>query len=269
MKIAYFDCFSGISGDMVLGALVDAGVDPAALNTELAKLKLDEFTLRFEKATKHSISGTQAIVETDDPTAEDSHGHNDSQETHHHHTHEHDHEHHDHPHTHGPSRHLSDIFAILDSSDLEEVIIDRAKRIFDRLAAAEAKVHNTSKDQVHLHEVSGIDAIVDIVGAVVGLHLLEVDEIHASPLSLGGGFVRCAHGLMPVPAPGTMELLCGVPVRQTEIRKELVTPTGAAIITTLADGFGTMPEMTINQIGYGAGTRNLEETTEPFTAMCR
>ena len=259
MKIAYFDCFSGISGDMVLGALVDAGVDPAALNTELAKLKLDEFTLRFEKATKHSISGTRAIVETDDPTAEDSHEHNDSQETHHHHPHDHDHEHHDHSHTHGPSRHLSDIFAILDNSDLEEVIIDRAKRIFDRLAAAEAKVHNTSKDQVHLHEVSGIDAIVDIVGAVVGLHLLEVDEIHASPLSLGGGFVRCAHGLMPVPAPGTMELLCGVPVRQTEIRKELVTPTGAAIITTLADGFGTMPEMTINQIGYGAGTRNLEE----------
>ena len=263
MKIAYFDCFSGISGDMVLGALVDAGVDPDALNTELAKLKLDEFTLRFEKATKHSISGTRAIVETANLTAEGSHGHNDSQETHHHHPHDHDHdhdhEHHDHSHTHGPSRHLSDIFAILDSSDLEKVIIDRAKRIFDRLAAAEAKVHNTSKDQVHLHEVSGIDAIVDIVGAVVGLHLLEVDEIHASPLSLGGGFVRCAHGLMPVPAPGTMELLCGVPVRQTEIRKELVTPTGAAIITTLADGFGTMPEMTINQIGYGAGTRNLEE----------
>ena len=245
----------------MLGALVDAGVDPEALSTELAKLKLDEFTLRFEKATKHSISGTHVVVETGD-LIEDSHEHNDSPleldaATHHHHTH--DHAHHNHSHTHGPSRHLSDIFAILDNSDLEVVIIDRAKRIFDRLAAAEAKVHNTAKDQVHLHEVSGIDAIVDIVGAVVGLHLLEVDEIYASPLSLGGGFVRCAHGLMPVPAPGTMELLCGVPIRQTEIRKELVTPTGAAIITTLADGFGTMPEMTINRIGYGAGTRNLEE----------
>ena len=262
MKIAYFDCFSGISGDMVLGALVDTGVDPNALKTELAKLKLDEFTLHFEEATKHSISGTRAVVETAD-SAEGSHDHNDSPAAHHHHTHnhahDHDHEHHDHPHTHGPSRHLSDIFAVLDNSDLDAVIIDRAKRIFDRLAAAEAKVHNTSKDEVHLHEVSGIDAIVDIVGAVVGLHLLEIDEIYASPLSLGGGFVRCAHGFMPVPAPGTMELLCGVPVRQTEIRKELVTPTGAAIITTLADGFGTMPEMTINQIGYGAGTRNLEE----------
>lgn len=254
---------------MVLGALVDAGVDPDALNAELAKLKLDEFTLRFEEATKHNISGMWAVVETaltrsgfkaTDSTG-DSHGHHDSPAAHHHHSHEHDHdhEHHDHSHTHGPSRHLSDIFAILDNSDLEKIIIDRAKRIFDRLAAAEAKVHNTSKDQVHLHEVSGIDAIVDIVGAVTGLHLLEVDEIHASPLSLGGGFVRCAHGLMPVPAPGTMELLCGVPVRQTEIRKELVTPTGAAIITTLADGFGTMPEMIIDQIGYGAGTRDLEE----------
>ena len=242
----------------MLGALVDVGVDPDALNTELAKLKLDEFTLRFEKAIKHSISGTRAVVETAN-SAEDSHEHSDSPETHHHHNHEHDHAHHNHPHTHGPSRHLSDIFAILDNSDFDAVIIDRAKQIFDRLAAAEAKVHNTSKDQVHLHEVSGIDAIVDIVGAVAGLHLLEVDEIHASPLSLGGGFVRCAHGFMPVPAPGTMELLCGVPIRQTEIRKELVTPTGAAIITTLADEFGTMPEMTINQIGYGAGTRNLEE----------
>ena len=185
MKIAYFDCFSGISGDMVLGALVNAGVDPNALNTELAKLKLDEFTLRFEETTKHSISGTRAVVETADSTG-DSHDHNDSPAAHHHHTHnhahDHDHEHHDHPHTHGPSRHLSDIFAVLDNSDLDEVIIDRAKQIFDRLAAAEAKVHNTSKDQVHLHEVSGIDAIVDIVGAVVGLHLLEVDEIHASPL---------------------------------------------------------------------------------------
>ena len=260
MKIAYFDCFSGISGDMVLGALVDAGVDPDALSTELAKLKLDEFSLRFEKVAKHSISGTHVVVETENSLR---------------------------IHTSTPilqrcititpttmitttnimitrtrtvQAGTSPIFSLFwITATLSEVIINRAKQIFDRLAAAEAKVHNTSKDQVHLHEVSGIDAIVDIVGAVAGLHLLAVDEIYASPLSLGGGFVRCAHGLMPVPAPGTMELLCGVPVRQTEIRKELVTPTGAAIITTLADGFGTMPEMTIDQIGYGAGTRNLEE----------
>ena len=234
----------------MLGALADGGVDSDALRAELAKLKLDEFTLRFQKVTKHGITGTRAIVDTTnltddlhtDPSTESAAG-----------------AHHNHPHTHEPNRHLSDIFAILDNSDLEKEIIDRAKQIFDRLAGAEAKVHNMPKDQVHLHEVSGIDAIVDIVGSVVGLHLLEINAIYASPLSLGGGFVRCAHGLMPVPTPGTMELLCSVPIRQTEIRKELVTPTGAAIITTLADGFGTMPEMTINRIGYGAGTRNLEE----------
>ena len=233
---------------MTLGALVDVGVNPDALNQALAELKLDEFTLRFEKAMKHNITGTRAIVETRDSTE---YGHQ---------QHSHPHETHQDTHAHGPSRHLSDIFEILDNSSLDEhAIIKPTKRIFDRLAEAEAKVHNTSKDQVHLHEVSGIDAIVDIVGAVIGLHLLGVEEIYASALSLGSGFVRCAHGRMPVPAPGTLELLRGVPVRQTEIRKELVTPTGAAIITTLAAGFGAMPEMTLDRIGYGAGTRDLED----------
>ncbi|MBI1927277.1 LarC family nickel insertion protein [Candidatus Poribacteria bacterium] len=278
MKIAYFDCFSGISGDMTLGALVDAGVNPDALNAELAKLKLDEFTLSFEKATKHGITGTRAIVKTVEisPSTveeeggahepDDSHAESaaDSHQTHHHdahhpHPHNHTHEPHHHAHGHGPSRHLSDIFAILDRSELGEAIIAPAKRIFDRLAEAEARVHNMPKEQVHLHEVSGIDSIVDIVGAVIGLHLLGIDEVYASPLALGSGFVRCAHGLMPVPVPGTMELLRGVPVRQTEIRKELVTPTGAAIVTTLARGFGPMPEFIVDRVGYGAGTRDLEE----------
>lgn len=259
MKIAYFDCFSGISGDMTLGALVDSGINPDTLNAELAKLKLDEFTLRFDKVAKHGVTGTQAIVEMTGMT-DSARVHNASPvEAHHYHSHNHSYEHNHHSHTDKPSRYLSDIFAILDNSDLEEPITDSAKQIFDRLAEAEAKVHNMPKDRVHLHEVSGVDSIVDIVGSVIGLHLLELDAIYASPLSLGDGFVRCAHGLMPVPAPGTMELLRGVPVRQTEIRKELVTPTGAAIVTSLAHGFGPMPEMIIEQIGYGAGTRNLEE----------
>ncbi|MDE0482478.1 MAG: nickel pincer cofactor biosynthesis protein LarC [Candidatus Poribacteria bacterium] len=237
MKIIYFDCFSGISGDMVLGAVVDAGVDPDVLSNELAKLKLEtEFSLHFQKATKHGITGTQAIVET----PENSHGG------------------HHHKHDHGPSRHLSEIFDLLDTSDLKTSIRDTAKQIFDRLAEAEAKVHDTDKAKVHLHEVSGIDSIVDIVGAVIGFEQLGAEEIYASPLSLGRGFVKCAHGMMPVPVPGTMELLHGVPIRQTEIPKELVTPTGAAIITTLAKDFGVMPNMTINQIGYGAGTRDLD-----------
>ena len=231
MKIAYFDCFSGISGDMTLGALVDAGVAPEALKTELAKLNLDaEFSLHFEKATKHGITGTRAIVTVKNDEELHAHG-----------------------------RHLADIFKLLDDSDLESAICDTAKRIFDRLAEAEAKVHNTEKAKVHLHEVSGIDAIVDIVGAVIGLAQLGVEAVYASPLSLGRGFVRCAHGLMPVPVPGTMELLQGVPVHQTDIPKELVTPTGAALITTLAEEFGVMPQMTLEKVGYGAGTRNLAE----------
>ena len=263
MKIAYFDCFSGISGDMTLGALVDVGVDPRALSAELSKLKLDaEFSLDFEKASKHHITGTRAIVRTTECSQEDVNRTAESSEgaDAHNHSHEHPNETYDHSrHEHAPSRHLSDILAILEESNLEGPIIDRSKQIFDRLAEAEAKVHNSSKDKIHLHEVSGIDSIVDIVGCVIGLNLLGIEELYASPLALGSGFVRCAHGQMPVPVPGTMELLKGVAVRQTQIRKELVTPTGAAIITTLARGFGPMPEIVIDRVGYGAGTRELAE----------
>ena len=248
LKIAYFDCFSGISGDMALGALVDVGVQPDALKTELAKLNLDEFALHFEKATKHGITGTRAIVETAESQSAAS-----SPKVHRGGSHHHD------GHTHQPSRCLSDVLDILNNSNLEGTLVTRAKKIFNRLAEAEAKVHNTPKDRVHLHEVSGVDSMVDIIGVVIGLHLLGIEEIYASQLSLGNGFVHCAHGLMPVPAPGTLELLRGVPVHQTEIRDELVTPTGAAIVTTLGRGFGPMPAMVIDRVGYGAGTHDLEE----------
>jgi uncharacterized protein (TIGR00299 family) protein len=225
---------------MVLGAVVDAGVDPEELTTELSKLNLDgEFHLSFEKSTKHDITGTKALVETYEDTHRDDHNHH-------------------HKHTHGPSRLLSDIFSIIDASQLQSNLCDKVKQIFDRLAEAEAKVHNKEKSKVHLHEVSGIDSIVDIVGSVIGLDLLGIEKVYASPISLGRGFVRCAHGMMPVPVPGTMELLQGIPIRQTDIRKELVTPTGAAIITTVAGDFGVMPNMTMETIGYGAGTRDLE-----------
>jgi len=229
VKIAYFDCFSGISGDMTLGALVDAGVDPEQVTDELAKLNINnEFTLFFEKTKKQGISGTKATVS----------------ETKDHHQH---------------SRHLADIFHLLDGSKLDDKIIDRSKHIFDRLATAEAVVHQMPKLEVHLHEVSAIDSIIDIVGSVIALDLLNLDEIYASPISVGSGFVRCSHGSMPVPVPGTMELLKNVTIRQTQIRKELVTPTGAAIITTLADSFGPMPELTVEQTGYGAGSRDLPD----------
>ena len=233
---------------MTLGALVDAGVPPEILTDGLVPLKLDaEFRLHFEKAVKHGITGTRAIVDVHP-------AHTSAHEAE---AHSHGHSHHHH--AHGPSRHLSDIFKLLDDSDLDAEVRDTAKRVFDRLAAAEAKVHNTTKADVHLHEVSGIDSIVDIVGAVIGFAHLEVDAVYASPLSLGRGFVRCAHGLMPVPVPGTMELLQGVPIHQTDIPKELVTPTGAALITTLSQGFGVMPQMRLDRVGYGAGTRDLEQ----------
>ena len=274
MKIAYFDCFSGISGDMTLGALVDVGVPPEILTEGLSTLKLDaEFSLRFKKATKHGITGTRVIVEVHPAHASHADSHHGHGHAHHH---DHDHEHHDHGHTHahdhdqehhnhegehdhGPTRLLSDIFKLLDDSDLDPEIRETAKRVFDRLAEAEAKVHNMSKANVHLHEVSGIDSIVDIVGSVIGLAYLDIDAVYASPLSLGRGFVRCAHGLMPVPVPGTMELLKGVPIHQTDIPKELVTPTGAALITTLSQEFGVMPQMRLDRVGYGAGTRDLEQ----------
>lgn len=237
MKIVYFDCFSGISGDMVLGALVDTGIDPYYIKTELSKLKLDEeFNLDFHKTEKHGISGTQAKVEVRDHSQESNH----------------------HKHSHVPSRHLTDIFNLIDASELDTTVREKAKHIFDRLAEAEAKVHNTKKENVHLHEVSGIDSIVDIVGAVIGLNKLKAEKIYASPLSLGHGFVECSHGMMPVPVPGTMALLQDIPIRQTDIPKELVTPTGAAIISTLADKFGGMPNMTVSNVGYGAGSRDLE-----------
>ena len=237
MKIVYFDCFSGISGDMVLGALVDTGIDSDYIKTELSKLKLDEeFSLDFHKTEKHGISGTQAKVEIREHPQESNH----------------------HKHSHVPSRHLADIFNLIDSSELDSTVREKSKYIFDRLAEAEAKVHNTEKENVHLHEVSGIDSIVDIVGAVIGLHKLNVEQIYASPLSLGHGFVECSHGKMPVPVPGTMALLQDIPVRQTDIPKELVTPTGAAIISTLAEEFGVMPNMTVSNVGYGAGSRDLE-----------
>lgn len=251
---------------MTLGALVDVGVPPEILTEGLSTLKLDaEFSLRFEKATKHGITGTRAIVEVHPAHVSHADSHHHAHDHGHHHdhghTHHHDHDPHDHGHhhDHGPTRRLSDIFKLLDDSDLDPEIRDTAKRIFDRLAEAEAKVHNMSKADVHLHEVSGIDSIVDIVASVIGLAYLDVDTVYASPLSLGRGFVRCAHGLMPVPVPGTMELLKGVPIHQTDIPKELVTPTGAALITTLAQEFGVMPEMRLDRVGYGAGTRDLEQ----------
>lgn len=225
MKIAYFDCFAGAGGDMILGALMDAGLKLEHLKAELAKLHLSHFDLGTEKVRKQGISGTQVVVIT-------------AQEHHH--------------------RHLSHIEAIIEKSDLSASVKEKSTTIFHRLAEAESKVHQTSVENIHFHEVGAMDAIIDVVGSVAGLEALGIREIFCSPLHVGTGTVTCAHGTLPVPAPATAELTKGCPVYATGIRGELLTPTGAAILTTLSSGFGPMPAMTVDAIGYGAGNAERE-----------
>ncbi len=224
MKIAYFDCFAGASGDMILGALLDAGLPLEQLQAEVAKLAIEKCGVDAERILKKGISGTRALVSIDQAY----HGH-----------------HH---------RHLSHIKEIILSSALDPVVKDRSVSIFTRLAEVEAHVHNVDVEEVHFHEVGAVDTIIDVVGAVAGFHLLGIEKLFCSPLHLGSGTVTCSHGMLPVPAPATALLVQGKPVYATEVKGELLTPTGAAILTTLCSGFGPMPPMCIERIGYGAGT---------------
>jgi uncharacterized protein (TIGR00299 family) protein len=224
MKIAYFDCFSGISGNMVLGALIDAGLEIECLRRELAKLKLTGYKIETSKVLKRYIAATLVDVKTQEE---------------------------------GVERHLGDIIDIIEQSDLSGEVKEISKAIFTKLAEAEAKVHGLDIEDIHFHEVGGLDAIVDIVGSVAGLKSLGIEEVYSSPLHLGTGFVKCAHGTLPVPAPATLELVKEVPTYGRDVEAELATPTGAAIITTLAKGFGQSPLMEVEAIGYGAGNRDL------------
>jgi uncharacterized protein (TIGR00299 family) protein len=226
LRHAYFDCFSGISGDMVLGALVDAGADLRVIESELSKLGLEGWSISAERVKRGQISGTRVKVETS--------------EGHHH-------------------RGLSVILDRIEKAQLAPRAADRARRVFTRLAEAEAKVHQMPVEQVHFHEVGAVDSIVDIVGAAIGFELLGIDAFACSPLDVGSGQVRTAHGLLPVPAPATAELLKGAPVYTSGIVKELVTPTGAAIATTLSTRYSEIPRMTLSAIGYGAGSSDLAE----------
>jgi len=232
LKIACFDPFSGASGDMILGALVDAGLSARALRRELASLGVEGYTLSARKVDRSGLGATKVSVRLKP------HGHG----------HDHGHGHH-HPH-----RRLPDILRIIGRSGLPKADRERAAAVFQRLAEAEAHVHRTSVDEIHFHEVGAVDAIVDIVGAVVGLRLLGVERVHSGPLRTGTGFVDCAHGRLPLPAPATAALLKGFPAVDTEIEGELTTPTGAALLTTLADAFGPRPPMTVEAVGYGAGS---------------
>jgi pyridinium-3,5-bisthiocarboxylic acid mononucleotide nickel chelatase len=223
MKIAYFDCFAGASGDMILGSLMDAGLDLERLKKEIGKLNLTHYEIKVKKVVKKGIAGSQAIVIVD--------------EDHHHH-----------------HRNLNHIQEIIEKSDLEESVKRKSIEIFRRLAEAEAKVHQTTVDQIHFHEVGAMDAIIDVVGAVAGLAALGLEEIYCSALHVGSGTIEAAHGTLPVPAPATLELVRDKPVYSTGVKGELLTPTGAAILTTLSSDFGPMPAMTVEKIGYGAGT---------------
>jgi pyridinium-3,5-bisthiocarboxylic acid mononucleotide nickel chelatase len=286
MKIAYLDCFSGMSGDMFLGALVDAGVSPELFNKTVnalnigAQLQLSRVNRSGIVATKIDvfINGEKELPREEWAAAEDHKHHHEHPHpeghTHQHaasdsgpqkqssSSHEHDHAPaHEHHHYHGDAhphgRSLTQIKALIAQAPISERAKKTATAIFQALGEAEAKVHNVHTESVHFHEVGAVDAIVDIVCAAVGADAIAVDEIVCSPLNVGGGTVKCAHGVFPVPAPATVELLSGVPVYSSDVQKELVTPTGAAIVKVLATRFGAFPLMTIEKAGYGAGTRDL------------
>lgn len=229
-KLAYFDGFSGISGDMVLGALVDAGLELSQLEAELRKLPLTGWGLASEKVKRGALQATHVSVT--------------SSETHHH-------------------RGLSKIESIIEQARTQNGLsphaAEVATRIFCRLGQAEAKVHGVTLEKVHFHEVGALDSIIDIVGAAIGFDLLGIEQFACAPLNVGGGKVKTEHGLLPVPAPATVELLKNVPTYSSGIQRELVTPTGAAIVSTLATHFGAQPALTTSAVGYGAGSAQLDE----------
>lgn len=302
MKAIYFDCFSGISGDMTVGALIDAGADLGAIQDALASLKVPGFTVDAEKVIKKGVTATQfrVIEEGHDHRHDHDHGHShDHKHSHDHehghthehthahkhvrtpeHTHAHDHSHthedshgHDHGHTHAhshdhegehthshqPHRHLRHIVELINNSDLPDKVKADSIATFQIIGEAEAAVHGTTIEKIHFHEVGAIDSIVDIVASHFALHLLGIEAAYASPLHVGSGTVKCAHGIMPVPAPATARILTGIPTYGGQAKGELVTPTGAAIAAHLVKDFGPVPLMKVQAIGYGSGTKDLPD----------
>lgn len=240
MKIAYFDCFSGASGDMILGALIDAGFNYEELNEELKKLGIDNYELDSKKVLRSEITGTKfdVLVREDKKDNE-----------------------------HNRRRTLKDISGIINESTLGAGVKRDSVKIFENLAKAEAKVHNTSPEKVHFHEVGAVDSIIDIVGVVIAIHGLKIEKIYFSPIRTGTGFVKCSHGQFPIPAPATVELLKGHHVIGTDIQCELTTPTGAAILTTLGVNVEMCPEIMLLQIGYGAGSHEIPQIPNLLRVM--
>jgi uncharacterized protein (TIGR00299 family) protein len=225
MRIAYFDCFSGASGDMILGSLIDAGLSPRRLREELKKLQIPTIHLEVKKVLKGGISATHVMVEGKG----EKRSHRNSKE----------------------------ILRIIERSSVEAEVKEKSKEIFKRIASVEAKIHQTPMEEVHFHELGGLDSIVDIVGSVWGIQQLGIEKIYVSKVNVGTGFVKCEHGILPVPAPATLSLMEGKPIYSSGVERELLTPTGAAILTTLGSEFGSMPPIKVDRIGYGAGRDNL------------
>jgi uncharacterized protein (TIGR00299 family) protein len=235
MTLAYFDCFSGISGDMTLGALVDAGVGIEVLRTQLEKLHLPGYEITALKVARAGIQATKVHVCLDGKDQ--------------------------------PARNLSDIRSIIETSTLSSSIKQKSIMIFERLAQAEAKAHGTTPDKVHFHEVGAVDAIVDIVGSIIGLEVLGIKHIAGSAINLGSGTIKTSHGTMPVPAPATAELLKNIPSYGSSVPFELTTPTGAAILSALGSTFGLMPQMRISRIAHGAGDKEIPEQPNVLRLM--
>ncbi|MEQ8188251.1 MAG: nickel pincer cofactor biosynthesis protein LarC [Candidatus Eremiobacterota bacterium] len=263
MKILYYDCFCGISGDMHLGAMLDAGVDGDYLIRELSKLQLDgEYKINITKGMKHGICGTKVDVilthkEHGDNDSHEGHGHNEEHNHHERHNeHKHHHNHHgDRDHHH---RNLKDIENIINRSTLNDRVKKSSINMFKRIADAEGRVHGKPAREVHFHEVGAVDSIVDIVGSAIALDYLNVDRVMASTVQVGGGFVTCAHGVIPVPAPATVEILKHIPVRSGIVPFETTTPTGAAILAENVLEFTDIMDFSIERIGYGLGNRELD-----------
>lgn len=228
MRILYYDCFAGISGDMNLGAMIDLGVDAGYLKTELQKLKIEGFHLEIQPDMRRGVSGTKATVVVENPDNE-------------------------------KHRHLRHVEELVNQSSLSDKVKADSLKIFDLIAEAEGKVHNISKERVHFHEVGALDSIADIVGAAICLDYLNVDKIMAAPIQLGGGMVKCAHGIMPVPAPATTEIIQGIPVKTGLVQHEATTPTGAAILVAMVDEFTEQINFPISKVAYGIGQRDVSE----------
>ena len=278
MKTLYLECKMGAAGDMLMSALYELLPDQASFLDIMNHLQ-EGIAVTMEKKNTCGIVGTHAVVDIDGETEESedlpcgvlhthaeihTHGGGDGHAHDHHHEYDHDHEHnhehkhvHDHGHSHEHHHHTTpaDIQRILDTLPVPPEVRENAKAVYDRIAAAEAKAHGTSIDHIHFHEVGSLDAVTDVAGVCLAMHLLHPDQVIVSPIHLGSGQVRCAHGIMPVPAPATANLLTGVPCYCGEINGELCTPTGAALLAQFADSFGSMPSLMLEKVGYGVGTK--------------